>query len=146
MMKFEASGSDSVYGDLQYISKNNPAKIMRNWVAGEFKNKKLLNGWMPPHPSFFVKRKCYLNFGLFNTSYHISSDYDLMLRFLGKHQISTTYIPKVLVKMRTGGKSNRSLNNIFIKSKEDFKALKENEIGNIYTLLLKNFRKLNQFF
>jgi len=146
MLKFEASGSDSVFGDLQYISKNKPTKIIRNWVAGEFSHKKLSNGWMPPHPSFFVKRKCYLNYGLFNTNYQISSDYDLMLRFLGKHQISTSYIPKVLVKMRTGGKSNRSLNNIFIKSKEDFQALKENEIGNIYTLLLKNLRKLNQFF
>ncbi len=146
MSKFDATNADSVYGDLQYVSKNNPNKIIRNWIASEFNRKKLLNGWMPPHPSFFVKRKCYLSYGLFNTNYQISSDYDLILRFLGKHKISTEYIPEVLVKMRTGGTSNRSFNNIIKKSKEDFKALKENEVGNIYTLFLKNFRKLNQFF
>jgi glycosyltransferase involved in cell wall biosynthesis len=146
MMKFEATGADSVYGDLQYVSKNNPEKLIRNWIAGEFQRKKLLNGWMPPHPSFFIRRKCYTNYGLFNTNYQIAADYDLILRFLGKHEISTVYLPKVLVKMSTGGKSNKSIKNILKKSKEDFKALKENEIGNFYTLFLKNIRKLNQFF
>jgi len=146
MQQFDAGNYDSVYGDLQYVSKNNPDKIIRNWSAGEFSRKKLLNGWMPPHPAFFVRRKCYLDFGLFNTDYKIAADYDLILRMLGKHKISTVYLPKVLVKMRTGGTSNRSFKNIFNKSKEDLKALKLNEIGNFYTLCLKNFRKLNQFF
>jgi len=146
MQKFEATVADSVYGDLQYVSKNNSDKVIRNWKAGEFSNKKLLNGWMPPHPTFFVKRKCYLSFGLFNTDYKIAADYDLILRFLGKHKISTEYIPKVIVKMRTGGTSNKSFKNIFSKSKEDLDALKANEMGNLYTLLLKNFRKINQFF
>ncbi|MDF1550126.1 MAG: glycosyltransferase, partial [Bacteroidales bacterium] len=102
--------------------------------------------WMPPHPTFFVKRYCYKEFGFFNLNYKIAADYELMLRFLGKNNISVCYLNQVLVKMRTGGTSNRSITNIFRKSAEDLKALKENKIGGYYTLVLKNFRKLNQFF
>jgi len=146
MLKFEATGADSVYGDLQYVSKKNPDKLIRNWLAGEFNFKKLSNGWMPPHPSFFVKRKCYLDYGLFNTNFFIAADYDMILRLLGKFKISIAYLPKVLVKMRTGGTSNRNLKNIIKKSEEDLKAIKQNGIGGFYTLCVKNIRKLNQFF
>jgi glycosyltransferase len=145
MLKFETTGVDSVYGDLQYVSKNNPEKIIRNWKAGEYSPKKLLNGWMPPHPAFFVKRKCYSAFGIFNTDYHISADYDIILRFFGKCKITSAYIPDVLVKMRVGGTSNRSIKNIIRKSAEDLKAIKQNGTGNFSTLILKNFRKIGQF-
>lgn len=138
--------TDSLYGDLQYVSKLNEQKVIRNWKAGSFSIRKLLNGWMPPHPTFFVKRECYLKYGLFNLDYRIAADYELMLRFLGNHKLSTIYCPKVLVKMRTGGTSNKSLKNIIMKSKEDLKAIKSNKIGSYYTLVLKNLRKLNQFF
>jgi glycosyltransferase len=136
---------DSLYGNLQYVAKKNTDKVVRRWKAGSFQPKRLLNGWMPPHPTFFVKRSCYQQFGLFNTDYKIAADYELMLRFLGKHKISTCYLDKVLVKMRTGGTSNKSLKNIIRKSTEDLKALKENNIGSYYTLVMKNLRKLNQF-
>lgn len=144
--KIKASKTDSLYGDLQYVAKNNTSRVIRNWKAGNFSFKKLLNGWMPPHPTFFVKRYCYKEFGFFNLNYKIAADYELMLRFLGKNNISVCYLNQVLVKMRTGGTSNRSITNIFRKSAEDLKALKENKIGGYYTLVLKNFRKLNQFF
>jgi glycosyltransferase len=138
--------ADSLYGDLQYVAQKNIKKIIRNWVAGEVTPKKLLNGWMPPHPTFFVNRNCYKKFGKFNLDYKISSDYELMLRFLGKYKISTCYLNKVLVKMRTGGTSNKNVKNIIQKSTEDLKAIKENNIGSYYTLVLKNLRKVNQFF
>lgn len=144
--KFVASESDSVYGDLQYVAKNNVNKVIRNWKAGEFTQKKLLHGWMPPHPTFFVKRDVYRKHGLFNLNYKIASDYELMLRFLGKYNISTSYLDMVLVKMRTGGTSNRNIKNIIKKSTEDLRAMKENNIGGYYALVLKNLRKLNQFF
>jgi len=146
VQKISQNDSDSLYGDLQYVAKRNTQKVIRNWVAGDYKPKKLLNGWMPPHPTFFVRRNCYQKYGLFNLDYKIAADYELMLRFLGKHQISTCYINAVMVKMRTGGTSNKSLTNIIQKSKEDLKALKENNIGSYYSLFLKNFRKINQFF
>ncbi|RLD77052.1 MAG: glycosyltransferase, partial [Bacteroidetes bacterium] len=103
-------------------------------------------GWMPPHPTFYVKKEIYDKLGGFNLSYKIAADYDLLLRFLGKHKIRTTYLPEVLVKMRWGGTSNSSLTNIIQKSKEDYIALKENNIGGLGSLFLKNFRKLGQFF
>ncbi|MEN8121865.1 MAG: glycosyltransferase family 2 protein [Bacteroidota bacterium] len=143
---FKTKNTESVYGDLEYVSSINPDKIIRQWKAEPFSIKELKKGWMPPHPTFFVKREIYKKYGNFNLNYKIAADYDLMLRFLGKHKISTSYLPEVLVKMRWGGKSNRSLANIVQKSKEDYFALKENNIGGFESLFLKNFRKLGQFF
>jgi len=137
---------DSIYGDLTYVNKNDPTRIIRYWKSGEFSLYKLRHGWMPPHPTFFVKRKVYEQYGLFDTRFKIAADYDLILRFLGKHQISTHYIPGVLIKMRVGGESNKSLKNVFRKSAEDLQAMKNNGIGGISSLIIKNFSKIKQFF
>ena len=144
--KFNSEKSDSVYADLQYISKKNPNKIIRNWLSGEFDFKNLKKGWMPPHPTFFVKKEIYNSLGVFNTDYKIAADYDLMMRFLGKHKISTAYLPHILVKMRVGGESNKSLKNIIKKMREDYRVMKNNNIGGIFTLIRKNTSKIKQFF
>jgi glycosyltransferase len=143
---FKVYGTQSVYGDLDYVAQENPEKIIRKWKSGKFEFDELKKGWMPPHPTFFVLRDVYWKYGFFDLKYKIASDYDLMLRFLGKHKISTAYLPEVLVKMRWGGKSNKSIDNIILKSKEDYRALKNNNIGGIYSLFMKNFRKISQFF
>ena len=102
---------------------------------------------MPPHPTFFVRREIYEKYGYFNTDFRIAADYELMLRFLEKHRISTYYIPEVLIKMRLGGASNKSLKNMWIKSSEDYRAWKINNLnGGISTILLKNISKIPQFF
>ena len=142
---FSEKQTDSVYGDLQYVYKNDTSRVFRNWKAGVFSMKKLRFGWMPPHPTFYVKKQVYDQHGLFDTSFKIAADYESMLRFLGKHRITTVYLPRVMVKMRIGGASNRSLKNIIRKSREDLRAMKVNSFGNIVTLAGKNFRKLNQF-
>ena len=137
---------DSCYGDLVYVDKKNPDKVVRYWKSCIYRNGLFKSGWMPPHPTFFVKREIYEKYGGFNTDFKIAADYELMLRFLEKYKISTCYIPEVLVKMRMGGMSNRSLKNLFIKSSEDYKAWKINNLnGGIYTILLKNLCKLPQF-
>ena len=137
---------DSCYGDLVYVDKNNPDKVIRYWKSCIYRNGLFRSGWMPPHPTFFVKREVYEKYGCFNTDFKIAADYELMLRFLERHKISTYYIPEVLIKMRMGGMSNRSLKNLFIKSSEDYKAWKINNLnGGIYTILLKNLCKLPQF-
>ncbi len=142
---FSEKETDSIYGDLQYVYKNDTSRVFRNWKAGSFSMQKLRFGWMPPHPTFYVKKQVYDEYGLFNTDFRIAADYENMLRFLGKHRISTAYLPRVMVKMRVGGASNRSLKNIIQKSREDLRAMKINNFGNIITLAGKNFRKLNQF-
>ena len=101
---------------------------------------------MPPHPTFYVKREIYKKYGAFDTSFKIAADYDSILRFLGKEQITTYYIPEVLVKMRVGGASNKSVKNLIQKSKEDLRAMKNNGVGNISSLFVKNASKLPQFF
>lgn len=143
---FKEGQTDSVYGDLQYVYKNDTSRVFRHWKAGDFSLQKLKMGWMPPHPTFYVKKAVYEAHGTFNTSFKIAADYDNMLRFLGKHKISTAYLPVVMVKMRVGGASNRSLKNIIRKSSEDMRAIRVNRFGNIFTLVFKNLRKLGQFF
>ena len=136
---------DAVYGDLLYVSSNDPNRTIRYWRSGEFKPNSLLRGWMPPHPTFYVKRSLYEAAGFFDTSFRISADYESVLRFVGKHGAKLAYIDQVLVRMRLGGASNRSLANIVRKSREDLRAQQINGIGGLYTLVLKNLCKLPQF-
>lgn len=142
---FAKNNVDSIYGDLEYVYKNDTNKVLRYWKSGEFSIRKLKMGWMPPHPTFYVKKAVYDKYGLFNTNFRIAADYDTILRFLGKHRISTMYLPEVMVKMRVGGASNRSLKNIIKKTKEDMQAIQDNQFGSLFTLAFKNLRKLTQF-
>lgn len=136
---------DSVYGDLEYVNKENTDKVIRYWQSGECTESKLSRGWMPPHPAFFVRREIYSKFGVFDTTLRIAADYDFMMRVLFKHKISSAYVPEVFIKMRVGGESNRSLKNLIIKSREDLQAMKNNGMGGIFALLLKNLSKIKQF-
>lgn len=102
-------------------------------------------GWMPPHPSFYMKRKCYRQFGCFSLDYRISADYDSLLRYILKQRISTEYLPKVLVKMRVGGISNRSVSSMVKKSMEDIRVMNQNGIIWPIALVYKNISKLPQF-
>jgi len=138
---------DAIYGDLQYVNQFDTSKVVRNWVSGEYTEGLFLNGWMPPHPTFYVKKSCYDDFGKYNLDFTSAADYELMLRFIHKHKIRLGYIPDVLVKMRVGGKSNASLKNRIIANLEDRKAWKVNGITpKFYTLYAKPLSKLLQFF
>lgn len=140
-------GADSCYGDLLYVERRNPGKIVRHWRSGPFRLGLFERGWMPPHPAFFVRRAAYEKYGMFNTSFRIAADYELMLRFLRKHRISTAYLPAVLVRMRTGGVSNRSVRNLVLKTSEDYRAWRVNSLPRKwYTIPMKNLSKLPQFF
>ena len=119
---FEQEQVDSVYGDLKYVSPTDNSKTVRYWKSGDYNRNKFIFGWMPPHPTFYVKRKAYEQFGLFDTNLKSAADYELMLRFLYKHKISAAYINEVMVYMKTGGQSNASLLNHILGNKEDRKA------------------------
>jgi glycosyltransferase involved in cell wall biosynthesis len=136
---------DAAYGDLLYVHKDNPENIVRFWRAGSYSRARLSWGWMPPHPTFYARRAIYDRFGTFNTEYRIAADYDCMLRILASSEVCVCYVPEVLVKMRVGGASNRSLKNILRKSKEDYRALKNNKVGGMGALVWKNLSKLPQF-
>ncbi|MDY4384038.1 glycosyltransferase family 2 protein [Pectobacterium brasiliense] len=140
------SNADAVYGDLNYISSTDNDVIVRKWVSGGFDINKMKLGWMPPHPTFYMKRSCYQRFGSFDLSYRISADYDSLLRYLWIHKITVKYIPKVIINMRVGGMSNRSLSNMIMKTKEDVKAMKSNKLPWLSAVAGKNLSKIPQFF
>lgn len=142
---FEYPQVQAIYGDLRYVSGSDPSRVVRNWRAGPYAPHRLAWGWMPPHPTFYVRREVYEQHGAFDTTYQIAADYDCMLRLLTRLDGRVFYIPKTLVHMRTGGISNRSLHNILIKSSEDLRALRRNKVGGARALLWKNFSKLSQF-
>jgi glycosyltransferase len=144
--KFKNTNADILYADLDYVAFENHKKIIRHWKSGDFSVKKLKKGWMPPHPTFYVKKSIYDRLGYFDTSFSIAADYDLMLRFLSDKTLKVVYLPEVAVKMRVGGISNRNLKNILQKSREDFRAMKKNHVGNFFSLIMKNLQKIPQFF
>lgn len=142
---FEDPNIDAVYGDLVYVRHDNVGWIIRYWKSGRYDQAALARGWMPPHPTFYVRRTVYERLGGFDPRYQIAADYDTVLRFLVVGKIRAVYIPEVLVRMRAGGVSNRSLRTILRKSKEDLRALRSNRVGGVGVLLWKNLSKLPQF-
>ncbi|MFF6009168.1 glycosyltransferase [Rahnella sp. R3(2024)] len=143
--KFSEGNFDAVYADLEYVSQDNTNHVVRKWKSGDYNVSKLKYGWMPPHPSFYMKRSRYIEWGVFNLNYKISADYDSLLRYLWVHKAKAVYLPRVLTKMRVGGISNRSLKNIIQKSREDVNVIKMNGLFWPIALLFKNLSKLPQF-
>lgn len=142
---FQENDCDAIYADLQYVNKDDIESIVRYWKAGEYNINKITKGWMPPHPTFYMKRSCYKRLGLFDLSFRISADYDSILRYLYSNKISISYLPKVTIKMRVGGASNRNIRSIVLKTKEDIRALKNSEVPWAAALAMKNISKLSQF-
>lgn len=146
MKHFEDPRVEAVYGDLQYVSQFNTSKVVRTWKAGSFRKRSFLYGWMPPHPSFFVRRKAYEQYGLFNLTLKTAADYEIMLRFLFKNEMEVRYVQDILVKMRTGGASNASLKSRMRANREDKRAWQLNGLRpGLFTLVLKPLRKIKQF-
>ncbi|KKY69289.1 family 2 glycosyl transferase [Morganella morganii] len=143
--KLSSDNSDAIYADLDYISKEDDDKIIRHWRSGAYKKENIMRGWMPPHPTFFMKRNLYIEYGLFDLQFKISADYDSLLRYIWKNNISLSYLSKVTTKMRVGGESNRSIKNIIKKTKEDIMALKKNDLPWMKAIILKNLSKIPQF-
>lgn len=145
MQAFENPDIDGVYGDLDYVSATDTNRIIRHWASGPYTRNTLRQGWMPPHPTLYLRRSVFDRWGLYDTSFQIAADYDAILRYLWQGRIRLAYVPDVLVKMRAGGESNRSVGRILRKSHEDYRALRKNNVGGAATLLRKNTRKLTQF-
>ncbi|MBK3333194.1 glycosyltransferase [Persephonella atlantica] len=144
--EFIAQKVDSVYGDLIYVNSKDTSKIIRYWKSKPYKRGLFKKGWHPPHPTFFVKKEVYEKYGVFNLKFKIAADYELMLRFLEKYQISSSYISEVLVKMRIGGKSNKNIKNIIQANIESYKAWKENGLKtNPILFLAKPISKIFQY-
>lgn len=145
--QFSNEATDAVYGDLDYVKLTDKTKIVRKWRSGNYNEKRFYYGWMPPHPTFFARKKVYAEFGGYNTTLKSAADYELMLRMGLVHKLQLDYLPQVLVKMRLGGQSNRSFKNRILANLEDQKAWKVNKIKPYwFTFLLKPLQKITQYF
>lgn len=142
----DAQGIDAVYANLVYVDRNQSDKVVRFWKAGTHNQHSFKRGWMPPHPTFFVKKTCYDQFGLYSLELRSAADYELMLRFIEKRGISLAYLDRVITHMRVGGESNVSLKNRLRANREDRMAWAMNGLKPAwYTLSLKPISKLGQF-
>ncbi len=142
----EDESPDVIYGDLEYVNAKYTDKVIRRWNSCDFKGSLLKKGWMPPHPTLYIRKQIVEETGFFDTSFRIAADYDYILRLFTRKGLKTHYLPKVIVKMRLGGESNKSVSNIIRKSKEDVRALRKNKVGGLFTLIGKNLSKIPQFF
>jgi glycosyltransferase len=140
---FDHPDVEACFADLDYVSREDLTKVRRRWRSQNYCKNKLTRGWMPPHPTFYVRRSVLENWA-FDTRYRISADYDFMLRVL-LAGVRSVYIPEVIVKMRLGGVSNGSFRNLCQKSREDLHIIRRHRLGGVSTLALKNLQKVRQF-
>ena len=144
--KMENENSDTLYADLYYVDATDTSKVVRNWVSGKYRKGMFFKGWMPPHPTFFVRKSIYDKYGKFNLELKSAADYEIMLRFIHKHQCSISYLPRVVVRMRVGGMSNVSIKNRLKANREDKKAWELNGLKpKPFTLIFKPLSKVLQF-
>jgi glycosyltransferase involved in cell wall biosynthesis len=145
---FEDPTVCAVYGDLEYVSQQDTSKVIRRWQSKPFNRLDLGWGWMPAHPTLYVRRDWYTKIGGFDISYRIAADYLSILKLFTQSGFKTEYIPNVLVTMRLGGASNKSIKAIFKKSEEDWRALRScgfSMSSALRAIIWKNLRKLSQF-
>lgn len=141
---FENPQVDACYGDLGYIGQN--GETVRKWQAGPYRRWKLYHGWMPPHPTFFVRRKLYDQYGIFKLEYPIASDYDLVIRMLFKFRINIAYLPRTIVNMSPGGASGKSLFRILESNLEVLKICRSYGMKGWFLIpVMKPLIKLIQF-
>ncbi|MGA7676575.1 MAG: glycosyltransferase family 2 protein [Rhizomicrobium sp.] len=140
------SAADVVYGDLDMVDNHNTRRVHRRWKSGHFSRRAFRLGWMPPHPTFYVRRTVVDKIGPFDLSYTIAADYDFMLRALMLHDFSVAYVPKVLVDFQVGGVSSNGLRSIFTSGRESLHA-RRRYLGSPaidLATVLKPIRKLPQ--
>jgi glycosyltransferase len=144
---FDEQQVDSVYGDLEYVDVHDLNKVLRIWKGKPYKRNLFHHGWMPAHPTFYFRRSVFEQFGGYENHFYSAADYELMSRYLYKHRISAYYIPQLLVKMRVGGQSNRSLKMRLRANRRDYLAMRKNKIPfPFFVSILKPLSKLHQFY
>jgi len=143
---FETSDTDSIYGDLVYVDPKNTHRIIRYWRGISYKRYRFRYGWMPAHPTFYIRRKLINQYGLYENHYYTAADYEFMARYLFLHKVSSRYIDAMLVKMRNGGISNGNFKSRFRANRRDFLAMKKNKIPFAFIVsILKPLLKLPQY-
>lgn len=145
--EFAKGDADAIYGDAYMVDPDDISKVRRFWKGGAYDRENFRSGWMPPHLGTYIRREVYDRYGFFREDLKVSADYELMFRFMYKHRIRVRYVPKVLVRFRLGGVSNRSLAHVWRANREVYKAWELNgERVSPFIVFMKPLRKLAQYF
>jgi len=142
---FKDLAVEAVFSDLVYVSQADTSRVIRHWSTGPFHPRRLKYGWMPTHPTLYLRREIYERFGSYDHNLGISADYHFILRYFSQTTGKSVYIPEVLYEMRVGGVSNRNWPKLRQKMVEDMLAIRRNRVGGLHTLALKNLSKGGQF-
>jgi len=143
MTLLEKQKAQVVFADLILVDQNDDNKVLRYYDSGHFHPDKFRYGWMPAHPTVFVRRELYQVVGPFSTTYQIAADYEMLIRMLAIQKAPYAYFPKPVVRMRSGGASTAGISRNWILNQEIVRACKENGIySNMAMLLLKIPAKL----
>ncbi|RYY43289.1 MAG: glycosyltransferase, partial [Chitinophagaceae bacterium] len=143
---FKEQQVDSIFGDLLYVEAEETDKVHRFWKGMPYRRESFNLGWMPAHPTFYVRREIVEQLGGYEPYFFSASDFELMTRYLYKHRISSYYLSELIVKMRKGGMSNGSLKKRLRANRRDYLALKKNEVPFPFMVsLIKPLRKLPQY-
>jgi glycosyltransferase involved in cell wall biosynthesis len=138
---------DAVYGDLVYVEKKNTSRVLRYWKGFSYKRYRFNYGWMPAHPTFYVRTSLIADLGGYESHYYTAADYEFMARYLYRFRINARYLPKLIVKMRSGGQSNKTLAIRLRANRRDYLAMKKNKIPFPFTAsILKPIIKLHQYY
>lgn len=144
---FLAGDLDAVFADITFFNKEQPDKVIRRFSSKDFSPSRIAWGWMPAHPSLFIKRHVYQQVGLFKTNYKIAGDYEFVARAFGSNKLRYKYLPEVFVKMRAGGVSTGGWQNTILLNQEVLRACRENGLKtNIFKILSKYPLKLLEKF
>lgn len=136
---------DAVYGDVHFVNPDNLNKCVRNYSSKVFRRSLMRLGFMPAHPSFYMRRECFEKYGLYKTDYKIAADFEFLLRLIFKNRIRTKYLPINMITMRTGGASTSGFKSHKLIMKEHLRAFKENYIyTNVGLLSLRYFYKIGE--
>lgn len=144
---FEEQQVDAIYGDLEYVDANDTNKIIRIWQGRPYKRSRFCYGWMPAHPTFYIKRSLIEQHGFYLNHYYTAADYEFMSRYLYQHRVSAYYLPMLMVKMRIGGASNINFSQRFRANRRDYLAMKKNKIPfAFFVSILKPLIKVPQYY
>lgn len=138
---------DACFGDLEFVDQQDMNRVLRYWKPGPHSAGACAKGWMPPHPTFYVRRQAYERHGGFDLSFRMAADFEMSLRLLDVAKLKSTYIPEVLVRMRTGGASNRGFASVVRNNRETSRAcIKHGFPGGLRFLTSRMLLKLPELF
>lgn len=143
---FETTHTDSVYGNLIYVDPNNINKVIRYWKGASFRRSRFKYGWMPAHPTFYIRREMIEKHGLYENNYYTAADYEFMTRYLFRYKVTSSYLDSMVVKMRSGGISNGNIKSRIRANRSDYLAMKKNKIPfSFFVSILKPLIKIPQY-